>query len=193
MWPVQQRAAECGRNCPPAGRSPTPTPCFDALLCRHRTQCVCAFLISFNNDFMQNTVSVTSPDFDGLALISSIHDIADFGDGIPKLCAGRRIYLKGIHDLSRRFPGNGKITSFRTLTKVALIRRWRIEERATGNGKRKRHSAKKAEFHRPHPIDQPRRALRAEDWQSQPAMACQALAARAVGQRSHSPANHHVN
>ncbi|MBA1349580.1 hypothetical protein [Rhizobium sp. WYCCWR 11146] len=130
------------------------------------------FLFSFNNDFPEGTATVRNLDFDGFALISGFRLAANCNRSSHEasvshaFSVSRYNWLKGICGLSRRFPCHLETTSpHHKIPKEVLNERPTVRSNATAtcNGKRKRHSANKAKFHCPHPIDQPRRALRAED------------------------------
>ncbi|MGO6796546.1 hypothetical protein ACCS76_25360, partial [Rhizobium ruizarguesonis] len=132
----------------------------------------CAFLFSFDNDFPQDTATVRNLDFDGFALISGFRLAANCNRSPHEasvshaFSVSRYNWLKSICGFSRRFPCHLETTSpHHKIPKEVLNERPTVRGNATAtcNGERKRNSANKAKFHCPHPIDQPRRALRAED------------------------------
>lgn len=150
---------------------------------RHRSRAFCIgvtvrasalFLVSFNNDFPQDTATVGNLDFDGFALTSRFRLVTncDRSPHEPSVShafsVSRYNWLKGICGFFRRFPCHLEITSpHHKIPKEVLNERPTvsgISVSATCNGERERDGANKAEFHRPIQFYQPLRALRAEDW-----------------------------
>ncbi len=129
-------------------------------------------LFPFNYYFPEDTATVGNLDLDGFALACGFHFATNCDRSPHEAPVGQASslsgdgWLKSVCSFSRRFPCHLETTSVHhNIPKEVLNERPTVRGgvRATCNGERKRDSANNAKFHRPHPMYQPRRALRSED------------------------------